>query len=190
MISALMTVPDVMEMLNSLSIWGIVAYPFSLLECGLQALNNLRDRESLLLTGVAMAQGDGILEFWFLAECVEVDRDAEGRADFVLAAVTLADIAVVIPRDCWVHLLQFCAYLPRLLDKLGFVAQEWRNHCFHGRDLGRERQICSRLTGKFVFAVGARENCENRSINSQGRLDNMRREFFFCLFIKIGELSI
>jgi hypothetical protein len=44
--------------------------------------------DAFLLAAVAVAKGDGVLEFGaFFAAGFEVDGDAEGRADFVLAGV-------------------------------------------------------------------------------------------------------
>ena len=47
---------------------------------------------------IAIADGDGILEFRLFTESVKIDSDTHWRADLVLAAVALADIAVVVPR--------------------------------------------------------------------------------------------
>ena len=59
-------------------------------EVGVQAL----ERHALLRHRVAVAHGDGAV-----VERVEVDRDAERRADLVLAAVAAADRAGVVEVD-------------------------------------------------------------------------------------------
>ena len=62
----------------------------ALREVGVQAL----ERHALLAHRVAVAHGDGAV-----VERVEVDRDAERRADLVLAAVAAADRAGVVEVD-------------------------------------------------------------------------------------------
>ena len=67
-----------------------VRRPEALREVGAQAL----ERHALLAHRVAVAHGDGAV-----VERVEVDRDAERRADLVLAAVAAADRAGVVEVD-------------------------------------------------------------------------------------------
>ena len=57
----------------------------------LQLLNKALYRDADLLHGVAVADGDGAV-----VKGVEVDGDAEGRADLVLAAVAAADALGVV----------------------------------------------------------------------------------------------
>ena len=76
-------------------------YPIPLVECGSGALQALREvgvqlveRDALLRHGVAVAHRDGAV-----VERVEVDRDAERRADLVLTTVAAADRAGVVEVD-------------------------------------------------------------------------------------------
>lgn len=66
-----------------------------------------------------MADSDGVV-----FEGVEVDDDAVGCADFVLAAVAFADVAVVVPHDIAEFFLQFFVDFPSLFDQFGLVLQE------------------------------------------------------------------
>src|SRR2546425_9041320 len=68
---------------------GFVRQPAALPgECqARQAITESRDLDPLLLSRVAMAD-----RHCFIGESIEVDRDAERSADFVLAAVAPADV--------------------------------------------------------------------------------------------------
>ena len=91
---------------------GILAYSL-LFYCYSDAFDDFGNGEAFLFARVAMAKCDGIFEFWLFAECIEINRDAEGRADLVLAAIALADIAVIVPGDCGMHLFEFRTHFSR-----------------------------------------------------------------------------
>ncbi len=57
-----------------------------------QVAVELRDRHAHLGHRIALAHGNGLI-----FEGLEVDRDAEGRADLILGVVALADIAALVP---------------------------------------------------------------------------------------------
>ena len=58
------------------------------------------DRQAFLFHRIAVADGDGVFDFiTTLAERFEVDRDAEWRADFILAAIAATDGSGVVVGD-------------------------------------------------------------------------------------------
>ena len=66
--------------------------------------------------GVAVADS-----YSFVFQGVEVDYDAERGADFVLAAVALADVAVVVPHYGAQFFLQHGVNFAGFVYQLGFV---------------------------------------------------------------------
>src|SRR5712692_4314338 len=88
----------------------------------LQILPQLADRNALLLHAVPVAHGDGIaVRGILLAQGVEIDGDAEGGADLVLAAVQLADGGGVV-----VDAADSATRLEHLLDLFGLLDDRLR----------------------------------------------------------------
>src|ERR1700757_444214 len=102
-----------------------------------------------------MTEGDGVCKFWLFAKRIEVDGDAKWRANFVLSAVALTNIAIVVPGNRRVHLAKHIAYFSRLCHKLWLVFKKWRDPCFHRRNFWREFQVGASFASKFIFGVGA-----------------------------------
>ena len=71
---------------------------------------------SFLGGGVAVADGNGVI-----GEGVKVNGDAVWGADFVLAAVAFADIAIVVPHDVAEFFFELVVDLAGFGDQLGFV---------------------------------------------------------------------
>src|SRR5258708_7558321 len=87
------------EKMTAKSTTAIFLPCFLLLNLRFDELSEVGNFYALLGAGVAIAEGDGIFVFGLFAEGVEIDGDAERRADLVLAAVALADVAVVVEHD-------------------------------------------------------------------------------------------
>ena len=68
---------------------------------------------------VAVAEGDGVV-----LERIEIDGDADRRADLVLAAVALADVAVVVPHDARHDFLEHHIDLARFRDEFRLVLEK------------------------------------------------------------------
>ena len=87
--------------------------------------------EAALFAGVAVAEGDGAVFF----DRVEVDGDAEGGADFVLAAIAATDRTGGVVEDVPSALESFkksaCAF-----DQFGLVFQQREDGSLVGSDAG------------------------------------------------------
>ena len=84
------------------------------------------DSDTFLGAGVAVAHGNGVFQFrLFPSECVEINDDARGGADFILTAVPLTNVAVVVPCDVTEFLFEHAEYLTRFFYKLWLVLQKW-----------------------------------------------------------------
>ena len=86
------------------------------------------DSHPLLPTSIAVAHSHSVFVLGcFFTKGVEVDDDTVRRADFVLAAVALADVAVVVPCHVAEFFFEQRKHLARLGDQLRLVFEEWRN---------------------------------------------------------------
>ena len=106
------------------------------------------DGEPDLFRRVAVADGDGVV-----VQGVEVDGDAEGRADLVLAAVASSDGARDVPLDV-VALLEVAVESFGDGEELGRLLDEGEDGDFYGGDGGVELEDVALLAVHLVLFVG------------------------------------
>ncbi len=136
-----------------------------------------------------MSQRNGIFELRRLAKRIEVDSDAKRRANFILAAIALTDVAVVVPCNCGVYFLELCPHLARLRDEFGLVLQKRRDHRFHWSDFRRKGEIRTCVISHRIFPVRTCEYRKYCTVDAKRRLNDMRNKFFFRFFVEVRELS-
>src|SRR3989344_1521416 len=90
----------------------------------------LRNNCPLLLSRIAVAH-----RYVAIVERVKVHGNAKRRADFVLSAVSFADVAIVVEHDGSKFSFEHGEYFPRLLHQRWFVLEKrehgdfYRGHC-------------------------------------------------------------
>src|SRR3569833_2456166 len=113
---------------------GIESWALRLSHARQQDAQQVRDFNAFLLHGVAFAERDGVRQLRaFFAERVEINRDAEWRADFVLAAIAPANGAGFVVENGHVRPQEIADFL-RFLDEFGLVLEQWEYGDFDGRD--------------------------------------------------------
>ena len=125
-----------------------------------------------------MAEGDGVLELGaFFAAGFEVDGDAEGRADFVLAGVAAADGRGLVVEA--VHVLfEQGIHFAGFGDEFGFVLQQGEDADFDGGDAGVEAEDGDGLFFAFVidllrFVEGFGDDGEGHAVEAGGGFDDV-----------------
>ena len=99
-------------------------------------LRKIFDRHAFLLCRVAVANGHCVFQILVIALTygIEINRDAPGRADFVLRIIPFADISPFVPGDCQSGLLfQVAVKLARLVHELRLVGKQRKHRGFVGR---------------------------------------------------------
>src|SRR3989344_1139736 len=139
---------------------------------------------TLLLSCIAVAYRNGIKKFWLFAQRVEIDSDARRRTYFILPAIALSDIAVVVPHDLRDFFFEHLIDGTRFLDERGFVLEERKDRRFDGGDGTVEFEVGARLAAELVLRVGGNEEREDRPIDAERRLDDVRNESLFCRLIE------
>src|SRR3954453_2235326 len=125
------------------------------------------DRHALLLEGVAVAGGYGPA-----LERLVVDRHPVRRADRVLAAVALANVArlVVLRREARAQLRV------DLACELGVavLAQQREHGDLDRRELRVQPQDRPVLAAEVVLVIGVAQERQHRAVGARGRLDHVR----------------
>src|SRR3989344_1206426 len=140
------------------------------------------NRDSFLLTCIAMANGYRILKFRFLAECGEINSNAVRRAYLILPAVALADVAVVVPHDLRHEFLEHRVHLARFCDEFRLIFEERKDGGFDGCDRLVEFEVRACLPTKLIFRVGGGEQCEQCTVYTERGLDDVRHESLASIF--------
>ena len=126
-----------------------------------------------------MAEGDGVLEFGaFFAAGFEVDGDAEGGADFVLAGVAAADGGGFVVEAVQVLLEQRIDFAG-LGDELGLVLQQREDADFDRGDTRVQAQdgddfLLALLIDLFGLAEGLGDDGERHAVETGGGFDDVR----------------
>ena len=141
-------------------------------------------REAALFAAVAVAECDGAVFF----DGVEVNGNAEGGADFVLAAVAATDGSGGVVEDVPAFLQTFVEGAGAL-DEFGLVFQKWEDGGFVRRDAWVELEECTFfrfafVVGDFVFGVGGGEDGEESAVNAEGGLNHMGDVLRFGGFVE------
>lgn len=144
----------------------------------------MADRDGVLL-------GVVIIVFAALADGVEVDRDAEGGADFVLATVAAADGCSFIVEDIHEGLEEGFDLLG-FLDELGLVFKKRENGCFDGGDGWLEAHHGANVGlatffGEVFFVVSLADEGKDGAVATSRWLDDVRDELFFGLLVEVFE---
>jgi hypothetical protein len=71
-----------------------------------------------------MTDGYGVEEVWVFAQRIKVDDDTVRGTNFVLAAVALADVAIVIPGDITKFLFEKLKYTTCFVYEFWLVLEE------------------------------------------------------------------
>ena len=141
----------------------------------------LVDRHAHLLGGVAIADRDGTV-----LERVEVDRDAQRRADLVLTAVALADRLRLVVVD---HV----AVGQRGVDLAGqrrqrvLLAQRQHRHLVR-REARVQAQHGARLVVDDVLVVRGQQERGHRAVDAGGGLDDVRHVALVGGLVEVVEL--
>ena len=140
------------------------------------------DGNTLLLHGIAFTNGHALIVF-----TVEIIGDAERCADFILAAVTLADGTRVVI----VHHKEFRKLLK---NSLRFIIQLFRkrqNSSFEGRQVWMKAQdnACVILFSiDDLLVIGVAEESQRHTVGAQRRLNYIRNIVLVGLLVKIGQI--
>ena len=118
------------------------------LEPGRQVVADCVDRDAVLRHGITFADGHRLI-----LERVEIDRDAERRADLVLAAVAPADRACVVEFDV-PALTQFGGEVARLRRQIG-VPDSGSTAALTGASRGSSRKTVRLSTPPFAFGASS-----------------------------------
>ena len=137
------------------------------------------DWHTHLLHGVAVAHGDAAV-----FDGIEVVGDAEGRTDFILAAVALADGACVVVID--IELL-----LQGMVDFQRLIVQLFGKRENSGLE-GRERRVkMHHNTGVVLFGVhdlfviGFHKEGQRHAVGAEGGFNDVGKIFFVCDGVEI-----
>ncbi len=125
-------------------------------------------------------------------ERLAIDRDAEGRAYFILAAITAPDRAFLVIKRRHVRLERFI----NLAGDFGHAV------FFHQGEDGRLDRSQPRmelqeyplgrlavLVGCFVLVVSLAEKCQRRPIRARRRLNHVRHETFLGQIIEVAQIA-
>ena len=162
-------------------------------ECLCNRLSNtiggLGDCETLLLARVAVAERYSVFKLWGLTDGIKVYRDAEGRTDFVLPAVPLADVAIVIPRNLRNFFFKVPVDFARLINQLWFIAKQWKHSNLYRGHTRMKTQDNTLLAIHLVFAIHIGKNCENRTINADRCLNNVGNISLLSLLVVVRHIN-
>src|SRR6266568_7608703 len=140
-------------------------------------LPQLVNIDALLDSSVTVTDGDSII-----FESLEVDSHTIWRADFVLAAVAFADVAVVIPNNLpeffFEHLVNFAGFF----DKLRLVFKQRRDSGFDWREVLGQFQKHALFAVHLVFGVGCAEHSHEGALDAKTWLNHMRHERWRAVF--------
>lgn len=136
--------------------------------------------DAALFGGVAVAQGEGLA---FLFDGVEVDGDAPGGADLVLATVATADGSALVPEDV-VATLQFLVELFGNFHELGLIFDKWEDGDLVRGDAWVELHQATLFAADFVFGVGGSEDGEEEAIDAERGLDDVGDELLLGGFVE------
>lgn len=144
----------------------------------------MADCDAVLLRGV-------VVIFSALADGVEVDGDAEGGADFVLAAVAAADGCGLVIEDAHKGLEEVFDFFG-LFYELGLIFQEGENGGLDGGDGGLEAHDgadvwLAAFLGEVFFVKGFADEGEDGAVATGRGLDDVWDELFFCLLVEVFE---
>mmetsp|Transcript_35184 Transcript_35184/g.104341 ORF Transcript_35184/g.104341 Transcript_35184/m.104341 type:complete len:262 (-) Transcript_35184:1114-1899(-) len=134
----------------------------------LHKLEQLGQRQPALLGRVAVAQRHRVV-----FERLEVDGDAEGRADLVVATVAPADGAGRVELDV-VAPLQPLVDVACLCKQLGLVLDEGQDRGLDGREPRVELEKRPLLAADLVDGVRRREHGQHQTVHAEGGLDHVR----------------
>ena len=131
-----------------------------------------------LLHGVAVAQGDGILEGSVFAQGVEINRDTEGSASFILSAIASADGARIVIEDIHVRpeeRLDFSGFG----DELGLVFEQWEDADLDGSHPGVELHhdadfLFAFFIGHGFFVISVADYGQEHAVNACRGFDDVR----------------
>ena len=132
--------------------------------------NEILDLDSFLFHRIAVTDGYAAVVCGF-----EVVGNAEGSADFVLAAVTLTDGAgfVVVNHEV------LCEHIVDLPSLFAELFGEGKNGSLDGRERGVEvHNGTNVLFTDLFFVVSVNEECESDTVSAERGLDNVGNVFF------------
>ena len=139
-----------------------------------------------------MAERHGIELFWpVFANCIEVNRDAEGCARLVLAAVSAADGSAFVVEN--IHdRSQRGGELLRLFHQCGLVFQKRKNAALDRCHAGMEPEDGTGLGVSFFicgcFLVeGLTKQGERGAVNARAGFHDMWHESFFGCLVEVVE---
>ena len=80
----------------------------------------------MLLSCVAITQGDGVFEIGVLSQSIKINGDAKRGADFVLSSVSFTHIAIIVPHYLGNFFFKVAVYLARFINQFWFIFEEWK----------------------------------------------------------------
>ena len=90
-----------------------------------------------------------------------------------MLAITLPDVAGVIPCDEGVFGLELLIYFVGFLDELGHVLEEWRDTVFIWCKIIGELQNNATAVADFVFSICGGKDGKEEAFNTDGRFDDV-----------------
>jgi hypothetical protein len=136
---------------------------------------------------VALADGHLLVRRFVLlgvADGLDVDRHAEGRAHLVLPPVELADGGRVVV-DADPRLAQFVADLPRRRDDVVALLEERQDGDLRRGELPVEAQDDALLALHVLLVVRVDEEREHRPVGAGGGLDDVRRDVLLRFLVEV-----
>src|SRR5579883_2144896 len=149
-----------------------------------QVAFDLVERQADLRHAVALADSHGLV-----VQCLEIDSHAEGRTNFVLAAITAPDIGdIVILRDH--RALQLLVERFGRLDQFRLVLLQGQHSDLDRGNPRVQAQHRARLLAAriWLFLVGVEQQVQEGAIDAAGSLDNPGDVALFGLRIGVAQV--
>ena len=142
----------------------------------------LADRHPDLLHAVPVTDRDGLVRLG-----IEIVCDAERRSDLILSSVTLSDRSTVIK----LAVVLLCQLITKLHRRFGKLLGK-RKHTNLNRSQRRmemkNRSHIVLLRIEHFLIIRRAEKCQNNTVCTKGRFDDIRQVLLAALLIKISHI--